>query len=66
MRIKFIQKGKVKIKKLGKILFTHFGLSAPLILNSSFEVKQLLDKGRVFASIDLFPDTEENDLDRRI
>ncbi len=66
MRIKFIQDGKVKLKKLGKILFTHFGLSAPLILNSSFEVKKLLNQGRVFASIDLFPDTEENDLDKRI
>lgn len=66
MKIKFIQGGKVKLKKTGKILFTHLGLSAPLILNSSFEVKKLLDKGRVFASIDLFPDTEENDLDRRV
>jgi predicted Rossmann fold flavoprotein len=66
MKIKFIQNGKVKLRKTGKILFTHFGLSAPLILNSSFEVKQLLDKGRVFATIDLFPDTEENDFDKRI
>jgi predicted flavoprotein YhiN len=39
-------------------LFTHFGLSAPLILNSSHQVKELLKKGSVKASIDLFPDTE--------
>jgi predicted flavoprotein YhiN len=47
-------------------LFTHFGLSAPLILNSSYEVKNLLKTGPVKASIDLFPDTEEPDLDRKL
>jgi predicted Rossmann fold flavoprotein len=66
MKIRFIQNEKTKIKKTGKILFTHFGVSGPLILNSAFEVKKLLKKGEVFASIDLFPDTEENILDKRI
>jgi len=42
MTIRFIQDGKTKIKKTGKILFTHFGISGPLILNSSHEVQKLL------------------------
>lgn len=66
MTIRFYQEGKSKIKKTGKILFTHFGISGPLILNSAFEVKKLLNKGNVIASIDMFPDTEENDLDKKI
>ena len=66
MTIRFYQEGKSKLKKTGKILFTHFGVSGPLILNSAFEVKKLLDKGKVVASIDMFPDTEENALDKRI
>ena len=66
MTIRFRQNGKNALKKTGKILFTHFGVSGPLILNSSFEVKKLLDKGAVTASIDMFPDTEENDLDTRV
>lgn len=66
MKIRFIQDEKIKIKKLGKILFTHFGISGPLILNSAFEVKKLLEKGRVYASVDCFPDTDEKDLDKRI
>ncbi|HFC11058.1 MAG TPA: NAD(P)/FAD-dependent oxidoreductase [Candidatus Kaiserbacteria bacterium] len=66
MTIRFIQNGKAKIKKTGKILFTHFGISGPLILNSAHEVKKLLAQGKVEASIDLFPDTEENDLDNKI
>ncbi len=66
MTIRFMQKGKVALKKTGKILFTHFGISAPLILNSAFEVKEILKKGPVDASIDMFPDTEENELDARL
>ncbi|MCK5095944.1 MAG: NAD(P)/FAD-dependent oxidoreductase [Candidatus Pacebacteria bacterium] len=66
MTIRFKQKDKTRVKKTGKVLFTHFGLSGPLILNSAYEVKKLLEKGKVEASIDMFPDTEENELDRRV
>lgn len=66
MAIRFKQNGKQMLKRTGKLLFTHFGVSGPLILNSSYEVKQLLKKGRVNAEIDCFPDTQEDKLDRRI
>lgn len=66
MTIRFRLDGKVKLKKTGKILFTHFGISGPLILNSAFEVIKLLKAGQVDATIDMFPDTEENELDRRV
>jgi predicted Rossmann fold flavoprotein len=66
MKLSFIQFGKVKIKKVGKILFTHFGISGPLVLNSANEVIELLHAGPVLASIDLFPDTNEGELERRV
>lgn len=66
MRISFTQEGKVKVRKTGKILFTHFGISGPLILNSAFEVKKLLEKGSVYASVDCFPDTNEKELNNRL
>ncbi len=66
MEIRFSQNGKTKIKKKGKILFTHFGISGPLVLNTSFEVSKLLEKGPVHAEINLFPDTNEGDLDKRV
>tara|TARA_B100000745_G_scaffold264490_1_gene189217 strand:+ start:14164 stop:15417 length:1254 start_codon:yes stop_codon:yes gene_type:complete len=66
MELKFIQEGKVRLKKKGKLLFTHFGISGPLVLNSSYEVSELLHAGPVHASVNLFPDTNEGDLDRRI
>ncbi len=65
-KISFIQNNKVQFSKKGKILFTHFGLSAPTILNSSYQAKELLKNGPLIASIDLFPDTEEPDLDRKL
>jgi len=66
MKIRFVQDGKTQVRKTGKILFTHFGISGPLIINSANEVKKLLKNGPVEAVIDLFPDTDEKILDKRM
>lgn len=44
-----------KVSKLGNVLFTHFGLSGPTVLNSAFEVRKMLETGSVETTIDLFP-----------
>lgn len=62
MKITFFLDEVKQFSKKGKILFTHFGLSGPLILNSSNKVSGLLQSGRVTAKIDLFPDTNEGKL----
>jgi len=66
MKIAFLVDGKRAFSKTGKILFTHFGLSGPLILNSASKVGDLLHTGIVTAQIDCFPDTEIGDIDRRL
>lgn len=66
MKITFFCDEKKEFSKTGKILFTHFGISSPLILNSSRQVKELLEKGHVSAEIDLFPDTDIGSLEKRI
>jgi len=66
MKITFFLDGKKQFSKTGKILFTHFGLSGPLILNSAKSIKPLLEKGIVMAYIDLYPDTNIGDLEKRI
>ncbi|HLP86383.1 MAG TPA: aminoacetone oxidase family FAD-binding enzyme [Candidatus Paceibacterota bacterium] len=66
MKIIFYLDDKKQFSKTGKILFTHFGLSGPLILNSAKNIKALLDKGEVTATIDLYPDTTIGDLEKRI
>jgi predicted Rossmann fold flavoprotein len=55
-----------RFSRTGKILFTHFGVSGPLILNAAHQVKQLLKTGKVFASIDMYPDTEVGTLRNRV
>lgn len=55
-----------RFSRTGKILLTHFGVSGPLILNAAHQVKQLLKRGDVLASIDLYPDTEVGTLRNRV
>ncbi len=67
MKITFYQDDKKQFSKTGKILFTHFGLSGPLILNSSKKVDDLLqNEGKVTALIDAYPDTNEGKLEESI
>ena len=63
MKITFFLDNKKQFSKTGKILFTHFGLSGPLILNSSKKVRGLLEQGIVDACIDVYPDTNEGNLE---
>lgn len=55
-----------KFSRTGKILFTHFGLSGPLILNSSRKVKNLLREGSIKTQIDMYPDTDSGSLRKRL
>lgn len=50
----------------GKILFTHFGVSGPTILNMSGEIGELLKYGEVAISLDLFPKVDSGALDRKL
>lgn len=66
MKITFFLDSKKAFSKTGKILFTHFGLSGPLILNSASKVNDLLYSGKVTAMIDCYPDTNHGDLSKKI
>jgi len=66
LKIRFYADGVKKIQKTGKVLFTHFGISGPMVLNSSYDVSQLLSWGSVECSLDLFPDTPAEVLSKRI
>ena len=64
MKITFFNDGKKAFSKKGGLLFTHFGLSGPLILNSAGAVGQLLSEGAVTAIIDMFPDMDFAQLEK--
>jgi predicted Rossmann fold flavoprotein len=66
MKIIFYVDGKKKLSKTGPLLFTHFGLSGPLILNTARQVNDWLQEGVITAKIDLFADEDFALLESRI
>ena len=59
--------GRKQDEAFGEMLFTHFGLSGPVILSLSGRVTDALDMGgRVTISIDLKPALDEHKLDERL
>lgn len=66
MEITFSATNGEQLSLEGKILFTHFGISGPLILNNANSVKKLLKHGPVAGSLDLFPTTEIHLVDRLV
>ena len=64
--ITFFVNNSAKFKLKGDILFTHFGISGPLILNNAYRVADLLTTGEVTAKIDLLPDVDQKTLDLNI
>ncbi len=54
-KLTFTVNGIKNFTKKGPLLFTHFGLSGPLVLNSSGKVADLLHEGPVMVLVDLFP-----------
>ncbi len=59
------QKNKVIYSEFGELLFTHFGLSGPVILSASAHMKDF-DKNRFSVIIDMKPALDEKKLDARI
>ena len=55
IKISIFQDEKKIESKPGKILFTHFGVSGPTILNMSRKINEILPNGDVFISLDILP-----------
>lgn len=57
--------GKKVYSDFGEMLFTHFGVSGPIVIKASAYIHKYLDKG-LQLSIDLKPALDEKQLDERI
>jgi len=66
VEISLVQNGKKKDSRFGEMLFTHFGLSGPIVLDISKKVGELAVKGEVAVSIDLKPALSAEQLDARL
>lgn len=59
------EKNKTVFSEMGEMLFTHFGVSGPLVLSASSHIPQI-ESGRYIFHIDLKPALDEKKLDERI
>ena len=59
------KKNKTIFKEMGEMLFTHFGMSGPLVLSASSHMRDMAE-GRYTVSIDLKPSLDEKTLDNRL
>jgi predicted Rossmann fold flavoprotein len=54
--------GKKQFSESGELIFTHFGISGPAVLNASGQIGDLLEKGEVKICLDLFPNLNEQEV----
>ena len=66
VELSVFQNNKKKDSRFGEMLFTHFGISGPIILDLSGEIAELLEKGEVKLVLDLKPALDFRTLDKRI
>jgi len=67
VEVRVLLDGKPKFKDFGEMLFTHFGVSGPVILSMSGKIVDALrEKRQVEISIDLKPALDNDKLDARL
>ena len=66
VELSVFQNNKKKDSRFGEMLFTHFGISGPIILDLSGKIAELLEKGEVKLVLDLKPALDFQTLDKRI
>jgi len=64
--VKAISEGKIIGKEFGEILFTHFGVSGPAILNLSRNLADVRNKKGIKIIIDFKPAVDEKTLEKRL
>ena len=64
-KLTLFENGKKNVSRIGKILFTHFGLSGPLVLNMSSLINGSLQNNPTL-SIDLFSTLDQPQLDQKL
>lgn len=65
VNLKLFDREKCIFSEQGEMLFTHFGMSGPLVLSASSHIRDM-QSGRYRISIDLKPALSEQQLDKRI
>ncbi|WP_242847970.1 NAD(P)/FAD-dependent oxidoreductase [Inediibacterium massiliense] len=59
-------KGKLIYEEFGEMIFTHFGISGPIVLSMSNYIKNHIEKGKVEIFLNIKPALTSEQLDKRI
>jgi predicted Rossmann fold flavoprotein len=65
-KLTIFQDGKKQESMTGKMLFTHFGISGPLVLNMSKNIAELYKYAPVNLELDLYPEMDITALDKKM
>ncbi|MCR5137944.1 MAG: NAD(P)/FAD-dependent oxidoreductase [Oscillospiraceae bacterium] len=65
VELRILEDGKLLCREQGEMLFTHFGISGPLVLSASSRMRSVGER-QYRAEIDLKPALDEETLDRRL
>ena len=66
VEVRILNGKKLLYQEFGEMLFTHFGVSGPLLLSASAAIKPSLTAGELSMFIDLKPALTEEQLDQRV
>lgn len=61
----YVKKKKV-FEEFGEMIFTHYGISGPLVLTMSNYINKFVKESKIEVSIDLKPSLDEDKLEKRI
>ena len=64
--VSVFQNNKKQDSRFGEMLFTHFGISGPIVIDLSKRIGELLNTGEVILKIDLKPALSIETLDKRL
>lgn len=65
-KLTVIQEGVKQDSRIGKMLFTHFGISGPIVLNMSKNITELFKYAPVSLELDLYPELDLVALDKKM
>lgn len=66
IKLTTFQNNQKQESKKGKLLFTHFGISGPTVLNMSKDISELLKYGEVEIRLDLLPSLDHGMMNTRL
>lgn len=69
-KITIVENNKKTLSRVGRMVFAHFGISGPLVLNFSKEIREAIEYAqpgdKIELSLDIMPDFDNTKLDLRV